>query len=125
MISIFAGVILLVFFIFLGYILFYRVPQALKITAWFRFRKLRRRYKDNFEFDDSVVNLCKLAIARKWKYRDMLKITKGSTNRDEILYTYYLIRKLPRDEIMKGGLDETGFGKSKGEIAETLTKALK
>jgi ABC-type microcin C transport system permease subunit YejB len=119
-ISILVGVILVFFFGTVAYYLFYRLPQAMGITAWFRMRKLKKKFK-GYGFEDGILRLCEIAVNRGWRYRDMLQLTKGSSKRDEILYTYILYRKI------KGisSVNVEGDKKFNSEIADDIAKGVK
>lgn len=115
------GVFLFGILTWLGYFLFFWLPKYLGISKFFVTRRLEKKYKRGFKFDDNIIRLCEIAVERRWKYQDMKLLTKNNPRGDEILYTYFLTQKA-----LKGGKQSNGdrLRKFEGKTAEDFVKGL-
>jgi hypothetical protein len=120
-VPILTGVFIFAIVTWLIYLFFYWLPKYMGISKMWVHSRLKRKYKKGFNFDDNIIRLCEIAIARKWKYQDMKILTKNNPRADEILYTYFLTKKA-----LKGGIQSDGdrLRKFEGKIAEDIVKGL-
>lgn len=97
LVPIFVGVAMCGFFAWLCYCIYYIIARILKIGNILTTYGLKKKYKNGIEYSDEVLNFCRYAVQNKWKFRDIRIITKKNPKRDEILYTYLMMKKLEKE----------------------------
>ena len=96
-VPIFTGIIIIGGILWLLFLFFYWLPKYLGLGRTFLKMRLKWKYKNNFEYDDETISLCKTAITRGWTLKDIMKLTKKSPHKDEILYTFIMMLKIKND----------------------------
>ena len=101
--------------------------RFMKIYDFFSHQRLKWKFKGKPKFEDEeIVYFVAIVIKRKWKYRDIKKITKNNPKQDEILYTYMIMSKLGKEYINNllegGGQNEERISRFEGKIVEDVTR---
>lgn len=96
-VPLFTGVI---FISFIAWIVFlvYLFLKKIGLFRWRKFKKLRKVLGRDYEFKDEILEFVTDAIDKKWRYKDVKRISATMPESDEILYTYFLVRKLRKKE---------------------------
>jgi hypothetical protein len=90
---VFTGVVFFCLVTWIGYMIYWGF-NYLGLSEPFVKSRLIRKYKEGFEIDEKTVDFCKRAVIRNWRFRDINRYAKVQLNKDEILYTYFLMKEL-------------------------------
>jgi hypothetical protein len=87
------GTLLFGFLTWIGFMCYWFL-KYLGVGKIFTQMRLNRKFKNGFKFDDEIIKFCTKAIQNGWKYRDIKRFAKVNLRRDEILHTYFLLKKM-------------------------------
>jgi hypothetical protein len=96
-VPIFTGIIIVGGILWVLFLFCYWLPKYLGLGRWILKRKILYKFRKGFEYDDDTINLCKTAIIRGWQFKDMMRLTKRSPHRKEILYTFLMMTKIKNE----------------------------
>jgi len=96
-VPIFTGVILMSFIAWLIFLV-YLFLSKIGLFRWRKYRKLRKKLGRDYEFKDEILEFVNDAVDKKWRYKDMKRISANMPESDEILYTFFLMKKLRKKE---------------------------
>ena len=100
-IPIIVGIAIFGFVTWVGYCIYWFFTKVLYIGGLLLGWRLKRKFKDNFVYDDEILEFCRYAINNRWKLRELKEVTKHNLKRDEILYTYILLKKVMKNDRLK------------------------
>ena len=100
-IPIIVGIAVFGFVTWVGYCIYWFFTKVLYIGGLLLGWRLKRKFKDNFVYDDEILEFCRYAINNRWKLRELKEVTKHNLKRDEILYTYILLKKVMKNDRLK------------------------
>lgn len=73
--------------------------KQIGLTVQLRYIYLKIKFR-KYVYDDNVISFCRQVILRGWTYKELVVIAKSTKRKEEIIYTYLLLKK------MKGGIVE-------------------
>jgi hypothetical protein len=104
-IPIIVGVAVFGFVTWVGYCIYWVSTRVFYVRGLLLKWKLKRKFKNNFVLDDKIVDFCQYALKNRWKFRELNQVTKHNLQKDEILYTYLLLKELMKNDKLK--IDKT------------------
>lgn len=87
------SIVILSFFLWLIFIVHWGIKRA-GVYKRIKFNKLKKKFGNDFEFNENMVELVDEYMNNGWKYYTVKKLAKTLPEGDELLYTYLWLEKL-------------------------------
>jgi len=119
------GIMFLLFIAWIFWMVYWMLGKF-GLWKWATFRRLKRKFGENFVFKDDAIEWCLDKIQKKWKYKDVRKFIGYEPNGRELHYTFLTFDKISKQELdmiterrLKDNGEQT-IGGFKEEVERTL-----